>query len=326
MLDSGAPRPAAAPIDIRSAAAAGLPAAPAPAPGGYREALLLMRIPFSLFLMPVYWFALSTVAGGAQAFPIAKAVVVFVVLHLLVYPASNGYNSWWDRDEGSIGGLERPPQVTPKLWHLIVIFDVLSLALSLFLGWRFALMVALYVLVSKAYSHGRIRLKAQPWVSTIVVTFFQGFFTYIMVQQGLQGGPLSHTAINLQLATVATLFLLGSYPLTQIYQHAEDAARGDRTLSLVLGLRGTFAWAGAAFFVATGLLCYTYFTQFNFAGILIYLAATAPILGLFVRWMLAVLRHPAEASYKRTMRMSATSSLCLSAAFIAIMIYQLVAL
>ncbi|MDX5481218.1 MAG: prenyltransferase, partial [Hymenobacteraceae bacterium] len=77
----------------------------------YRTALTLMRIPFSLYLMPVYWFALSTVSG----FALWRAVAVFLVLHLLVYPASNGYNSYHDRDEGSIGGLKQPPKVTHEL-------------------------------------------------------------------------------------------------------------------------------------------------------------------------------------------------------------------
>ena len=51
--------------------------------------LRLLRLPFSFFLMPVYWFALSQVVEKDWT----RAILIFVILHLLVYPASNGYNS-----------------------------------------------------------------------------------------------------------------------------------------------------------------------------------------------------------------------------------------
>ena len=39
-------------------------------------------------------------------------------------------------------------------------------------------------------------------------------------------------------AILSSLLLFGSYPMTQIYQHEEDARRGDKTLSLKLGIQG----------------------------------------------------------------------------------------
>src|SRR5687768_6805235 len=115
----------------------------------YRDALTLMRIPFSVYLMPVYWFALSTL----QRVDISNAIIVFLILHLLVYPASNGYNSYHDRDEGSIGGLKNPPKVNRQLMHLVLLFDVLAVLLAILLSPIFAVMVAAYLLVSKAYSY-----------------------------------------------------------------------------------------------------------------------------------------------------------------------------
>src|SRR5206468_3862777 len=96
----------------------------------------------------------------------------------------------------------------------------------------------------KAYSYDKIRLKKYPFISTITVVFFQGFFTFLMVQLG-SGIPASiyFSGANLILALVSSLFLCGSYPLTQVYQHKEDRKRGDETLSLKLGLRGTFLFS-----------------------------------------------------------------------------------
>ncbi|WP_240731627.1 hypothetical protein [Hymenobacter radiodurans] len=73
----------------------------------YRRAVPLLRIPFSVYLMPVFWFGLSALRQPCSPW---RAVGVFVVLHVLAYPASNGYNSYYDRDEGSIGGLKKPPK------------------------------------------------------------------------------------------------------------------------------------------------------------------------------------------------------------------------
>ena len=41
-------------------------------------------------------------------------------------------------------------------------------------------------------------------------------------------------------AFLCTLMLLGSYPMTQVFQHEEDAKRGDLTLSRILGIKGLF--------------------------------------------------------------------------------------
>ena len=65
---------------------------------------------FSFFLMPVYWFALSQV----KYINWAEAGLIFVILHLLVYPASNGYNSYMDRDTSPVGGIKNPLQPTAR--------------------------------------------------------------------------------------------------------------------------------------------------------------------------------------------------------------------
>ncbi|UPL48223.1 UbiA family prenyltransferase [Hymenobacter sublimis] len=280
----------------------------------YRRALPLLRIPFSVYLMPVFWFGLSALPPG---FSVARAVGVFVVLHLLAYPASNGYNSYYDRDEGSIGGLRQPPKVTRELLHLVWLFDVLAVAGGLLLSPAFAGLVAVYLLVSKAYSYEGIRLKKYPLLSTAVVVVFQGAYTFLMTQVGVGASTAQLLAPeNLVLALVSTLFLCGSYPLTQVYQHAEDARRGDRTLSLRLGLRGTFVFAGLALATGAAVLVAAYLWRDEARHVLVFLVATGPVVVLFLRWARAVWRQESAADFDHTMRMNQVSSLCLSAAFL----------
>ncbi|MGV3538997.1 MAG: UbiA family prenyltransferase [Rufibacter sp.] len=280
----------------------------------FTNAWRLLRIPFSLFLMPIFWFAVSAAVGQVQPW---RVMAVFFILHLLVYPASNGYNSYYDRDEGSIGGLKHPPQVTEALYWLVLAFDVLAVALATLLHWYFAAMVLVYLLISKAYSYKGIRLKKYPLVSTVVVVLFQGAFTFLMVQVGSGvGEAVLFEKSNLLLALVSSLFLCGSYPLTQVYQHQEDAERGDLTLSLLLGLWGTFLFAGFSLLLATGLLLFTFWQRNQNSQSLIFLVCTLPVLVVFTQWLLKVRQNPAAADYDHTMRMNKVSSVCLSLAFL----------
>ncbi|GAA4314553.1 UbiA family prenyltransferase [Nibribacter koreensis] len=280
----------------------------------------LLRIPFSLFLMPIFWFALSATPNVS----VWRAAAVFFILHLLVYPASNGYNSYYDRDEGSIGGLKNPPQVTESLYWLVLAFDVLALGLSLVLSWQFAVMVLVYLLVSKAYSYEGIRLKKYPFLSTVVVVLFQGAFTFLMVQVG-SGVPLEEVQdyTNLLLALVSSLFLCGSYPLTQVYQHQEDARRGDVTLSLLLGLTGTFLFAGISMLLATSALLYTYFLRGQNMHSLLFLLGTFPVILVFMRWVLKVKKDANTADFEHTMQMNKVSSLSMSFTFVLILAWQI---
>ncbi|RSK51429.1 UbiA family prenyltransferase [Hymenobacter rigui] len=290
-----------------------------PSFAAYRRALPLLRIPFSVYLMPVFWFGLSALR---QPFSGWRAAGVFVVLHLLAYPASNGYNSYYDRDEDSIGGLRHPPKVSPELLHLVWLFDVLAVLGAALLSLPFAGLVAGYLLVSKAYSYEGIRLKKYPLISTAVVVVFQGAYTFLMTQvgEGAGTGQLLEPT-NLLLALVSSLFLCGSYPLTQVYQHQEDARRGDRTLSLRLGIRGTFVWAGLALAAGAALLAAVYVQRQELRHVLVFLVATGPVVGLFVSWARAVWQHPAAADFDHTMRMNQVSSVCMSVAFFLMLVW-----
>ncbi|AIZ64567.1 UbiA prenyltransferase [Hymenobacter sp. DG25B] len=286
----------------------------------YRRVFPLLRIPFSVYLMPVFWFGLSALR---EPFSMWRAVGVFVVLHVLAYPASNGYNSYYDRDEGSIGGLRQPPKVAPELLHLVWLFDVLAIVGASLLSVAFAGWVAVYLLISKAYSYDGIRLKKYPLISTLVVVLFQGAFTFLMTQVGVGASTAAIQAPdNLLLALVSTLFLCGSYPLTQVYQHQEDRQRGDETLSLRLGIRGTFIFAALGLLTGAAVLAAAYLQRHETQNLLLFLVATGPVVWLFSRWVWQVWRNPAAADFEHTMRMNQVSSLCLSAAFVAMLLFQ----
>jgi 1,4-dihydroxy-2-naphthoate octaprenyltransferase len=115
-----------------------------------------------------------------------KAVLVFIILHFLVYPASNGYNSYMDRDTKSIGGLEKPPPPTRELFLTTIVLDLTAFVLGFFVTPLFGFLMPLYIGASKAYSYRGIRLKKFPVIGYLTV-YFQGAFTFWLVYYGSNG-------------------------------------------------------------------------------------------------------------------------------------------
>lgn len=282
---------------------------------------LHLRIPFSIFLMPVFLFALSQ----ATQIHWANTIIAFIAIHIFLYPASNGYNSYFDKDKGSIGGLEKPPAVEKELYYVSLVFDFLAILLGLCVSWEFALALFIYGLVSKAYSHPSVRIKKMPLASWFIVGFFQGFFTYVMSSMAVQGASLSmlNTHYTVVPAILAMMLLLGSYPMTQVYQHDEDQNRGDRTLSLLLGIKGTFALTAFAFMVANLGFVFYFLALQKILSLWIFELSLLPVLAFFGLWFWKVLKDEKKADFKNTMLLNKISSICLSVAFILMKIFEL---
>lgn len=286
-----------------------------------KNIILHLRIPFSLFLMPVFWFAVSQSQNPDWGIKVG----LFVILHLLIYPASNAYNSYFDKDEGPIGGLENPPPVKIELYYIAWILDILAFIGGYFLGgWILSVALIIYSSVSKAYSNDKIRLKKYPIISWLTVGFFQGAFTYLTVIQAVDKISLSEILHNKYLfpAILSSFNLLGFYPMTQIYQHEEDARRGDLTMSRLLGIKGTFIFTASIFlFVTIGFYFYFQNTQiFHIQAFIVYLLVMSPVLIYFNLWFLKVLKNENQADFHHTMRLNMLGSVCLNLFFILLLI------
>ncbi|EMR02397.1 UbiA family prenyltransferase [Cesiribacter andamanensis] len=285
-----------------------------------KSTLLHLRIPFSFYLLPVYLFALS-VADHVHSIP---AIGVFVALHLLLYPASNGYNSYFDKDEESIGGLKTPPPVSRQLYVTANMLDLAAVLIGWWLaGPLFALMEVVYSLVSRAYSHPAIRLKRYPFISWWVAGSFQGFFTFAMVYVGISGEGLAGfwQPEPVLAACLTTLLLWGSYPMTQIYQHGEDGRRGDRTLSLLLGVRGTFYFTAIAFAIANFAFWIFFLEYYTLWQALVFQLFLLPVLGYFLYWLRQVLHDSTAVGFSQSMLLSTVSALCLNVFFIILSVW-----
>ncbi len=280
--------------------------------------ILHLRFPFSFFLLPVFLFACATV--GVKEWGLFWSV--FIILHLLLYPASNGYNSFFDRDEKSIGGLRNPPPVSRQLYWASLLLDGAAIVWGMFLSTTFGVMLFVYGMVSKAYSHPSIRLKRYAIPGWLAAGFFQGYFTFIMTVVGLQSILLTAIPLQVHLAGgLASLLLFGSYPMTQIYQHEEDRKRGDQTLSLRLGILGTFHFT-ATFFMLSVVLFFFYFAAYRSMEVAMCFAISlVPILAYFGYWYFRLRSDRTKADFDHTMRLNFISAFSLNAFFLLLLFF-----
>ncbi|MGI9542219.1 MAG: UbiA family prenyltransferase [Cyclobacteriaceae bacterium] len=284
-----------------------------------RSTWLHLRIPFSFFLLPVFLFSLATSSSPDNH----KTILVFFILHFFLYPASNAYNSYFDKDKESIGGLKKPPPVTTELYWVALVLDGLSLLLGLLISWQFSLMLLIYGLVSKAYSHPDIRLKKYPIIGWLAAGIFQGSFTFAMVYLAINDvawGDLADPTIIIP-AGLSTLLLWGSYPMTQVYQHGEDGRRGDQTLSIKLGILGTFYFTAFVFLLANLGFIWYFKSYYSWNVALVFQLFLVPILVYFFGWLYRVRRDISSADYRSTMRLNLISSLCLNLFFGGLWLY-----
>ena len=264
--------------------------------------------------MPVYWFALSFIDN----INVENAALVFFIIHMLVYPASNGYNSYMDRDETSIGGLEKPMQPTKQLFLFTVIMDVMAVVLSLIISPVAAVCIFVYIIFSRLYSYRKIRLKKYPVTGYLVVILNQGGLIFFTVFNAADHN--AYAIVPWQGIICATLLIGGFYPITQVYQHKEDAADNVKTISMLLGKRGTFIFCAVIYTIAFTLL-FAYYASVNklflFGVLLLFFL---PVLLYFTVWFLQVNKNTTLADFKHTMRMNKIASVCTNLAFITILI------
>ena len=200
-----------------------------------------LRLSFNLMLSPIFLWGIF-VAGGTVRH--GKVGLGYLSLHLFLYGGTTAFNSYYDKDEGPIGGMARPPPVDRGLLWFSVVIQLLGLPLAAACGFSFALAWMALLIIATAYSHPAIRLKANPWLAFIAVGLGQGAVGFLA--GWLLVKPSFSTLLSFDVsvgAATTALLVAGLYIVTQSYQWKDDAARGDRTLPVILGPAVALRWA-----------------------------------------------------------------------------------
>ena len=276
----------------------------------------LLRIPFSFFLSPIYFFALAQVPDINWI----DAILVFIILHFLVYPASNGYNSYMDRDTESIGLLEKPPAPSYELFWTTIVLDCIGVLLSLLVDPLFTLGMLFYIGASKAYSYRGIRLKRFPYLGYLIVILFQGAATFWLVYYG--SSTNKSISVPWQGMVVCSLLVGGFYPLTQIYQHKQDIEDGVSTISYKLGYDGTFIFCAIVYMLAWVFMAQFFIRNEQLNQLLMIGIFFIPVIVYFIRWFVMVHKDHKQANFSNTMRMNWLAATCTNISFLILLIWR----
>jgi 1,4-dihydroxy-2-naphthoate octaprenyltransferase len=249
-----------------------------------------------------------------------KATLIFFILHFLIYPASNGYNSYMDRDTESIGGLEKPPPPSRQLFITTIILDVSGILLGFLITPLFGFLMPLYIGASKAYSFRGIRLKKFPVTGYLTVILFQGAFTFWLVYYGSNADTT--VFVPWQGMVICALLIGGFYPLTQIYQHQQDLNDGVATISYKLGYTGTFVFCAVVYLCAWAFMAQFFIQMHEKYKLLLISIFFVPVIVYFIRWFLLVKKDQRAANFKNTMRMNWLAATCTNMAFFILLTWR----
>lgn len=194
--------------------------------------LVHLRLHYQFFILSGAFLAGSVFAGGIHpSFP-----AQFLAVHVLLFGGATVYNSYWDRDEGPIGGLRRPPPLAgwtlPAAW----ILQAAGLAVSWSASPASPFIYGVSMLFFWLYSRPGIRWKGRPWLSLAAIGVSTGMCGFLLGYHHAGAGLPPPRAWLASLGTAAVILSL--FPLSQIYQVGEDLARRDLTFTARYGLAG----------------------------------------------------------------------------------------
>lgn len=270
-----------------------------------KDTIQLLRFPFSIFLLPVSLFSFFYIQPAIHY----ELILVLTIWHILVFPSSNGYNSYNDQDTGPIGGLAAPPKPTKQLLLLSNLMDGTAIVLSFFINLYFVFFVSIYILASRLYSNRKIRFKKYPILGFLIVFIFQGAWIFCANIFALSSVELFSNPSVIFSAIASSFFIATIYPLTQIYQHEADHQDGVKTLSMLLGIKGTFLFSTFMFSIATLFIYLSFHEKDALGNFWLFNVVMLPSTLYFLFWALKSFKSATHVNFRNTMTMLVLSSL-----------------
>lgn len=203
-----------------------------------KNLFLHLRLNMSLVLAPIFLWGFMLSQGNLSF----NVLLGFISFHIFLYGGSNAYNSYYDKDEGPIGGLKNPPKVTDTLLYFSLACKFIGLLIAYYINHNFFIVYFIFFILSIVYSYKSTRWKANPFLSILTVGLGQGGLAFIggwfSATQNIDNYPIFIFGV------LTTIFMsLGVYPLTQLYQIEEDKRRNDITFAVYWGIKKSFIFS-----------------------------------------------------------------------------------
>jgi 4-hydroxybenzoate polyprenyltransferase len=160
----------------------------------------------------------------------------FLNVHVILFGTATAYNSFWDKDEGAIGGLQQPPPLQAWMWSACWVIQALGIIWAWRIGWWYLGVYLFSAILFWLYSTPLARWKSTPIKSLWAIALSTGTNSFLLGY--LATGHPQLNLLALLVAVGVALVLVSMYPISQVFQIGEDRKRGDRTFAVAFGLRG----------------------------------------------------------------------------------------
>ncbi len=275
--------------------------------------LLHLRLNYNFFILSAPFFLGAVFVPKITSVPLF--LVSFILVYIFLFGGTNVYNSYFDKDEGPIGGLEHPPKVERWMYYIAWIIQIIGLIISTILMRLFGLIFIFSILLFWIYSSPTLRFKGKPLLSFLVIGIGTVFNTTILgyIMAGGTGLPT-----NLVISAIGASFLiLSMYPVSQAYQIDEDKKRGDTTFAVKYGIKGIKINYATLFILGIILLSYSFLFNYILATV-IFIAGT---LAHILIWLKIKKISGEQSEYKEIMRLKYFGGMVFTLAMIFILLF-----
>lgn len=230
-------------------------------------------------------------------------VLQFLNVHILLFGGATAFNSYWDKDEGAVGGLKNPPKMQEWMRWVSLLIQFIGLGFAMEMGTEFLLIYMVSMIFFWLYSTPQARWKGKPILSLIAIGISTGTNSFLLGYLAAGGESLGFRE-GITAFAVAVL-ILSMYPVSQIFQIKEDEKRGDLTFALRFGLKGIRWFYRILFLVGLSILSFQLYKIESWLGISLFVAAL-PAFG-YINWLLGILEGRKE-EYQKVMRIKFLAS------------------
>jgi hypothetical protein len=262
--------------------------------------LIHLRLHYQFFILSGGYLLGGLLADQMQT---ADFWLQFLNVHVLLFGGATAFNSYWDKDEGPIGGLKRPPKLAQWTRNASIGLMVIGWIWSIPYGWFYSAVYAISLLLFWLYSTPLARWKGNPMLSLLAIGVSTGtnsvFLGYLAA-----GGVLMPSVLFG--AAGAGLILLSLYPVSQVFQADEDRERGDVTFYVAYGLSAVKSFFSFSYVAGLILITYAIYIQYPAPAILLLVVGLASFLSL-LRFVLGL--KGKEEEYDNVMKIKFFASL-----------------
>lgn len=211
--------------------------------------IIHLRLHYQVFILSGGYLMGGYLSDGLNGLPFA---LQFLNVHLLLFGGATAYNSFWDKDNGPVGGLKHPPPMKNWMRFASLLLQMIGFLWALSAGVLYAFVYFISMLLFWLYSSPTFRWKGSPLKSLAAIGISTGTNSLLL---GFLAAGNSSVGLHIVIAAAGVgCIILSFYPLSQIYQIDEDKKRGDLTFARKYGRSGIKKFFSIAFSLGVILL------------------------------------------------------------------------